>query len=308
MAKYKMEHIKLRDALVGVSVTTATPFSEDIKELDIGGIDKNLRFLVEEGIGLVVPCGNTGEFYSLSESEWTDVVRTTIDAVGSRIAVMAGVGHSIGAAIDMTEQAMALGADGVMIMYPQHVFSSEEGILHYYQQILDASKGIGVVLYKKGPLLSDAVLSRLISHRNLVGVKYSFGRIVDFANSVQKLGRSIVWSCGTAERFAPFFWLAGAQGFTSGLGNFAPHVSKQMFAALGANNFDEAMRIQSMISQLEFLREGRGTANNVPVIKALLDYVGLAGGSCRAPIHPLSDEEREAAIESTEGWDLKFVS
>ncbi|MFW9888923.1 MAG: dihydrodipicolinate synthase family protein, partial [Candidatus Thorarchaeota archaeon] len=124
MAEIKMEHTKLRDALAGVSVTTATPFSEDLKELDIGGIDKNLRFLVEAGIGLVVPCGNTGEFYSLSESEWTDVVRTTIDAIGSKIAVMAGIGHSIGAAIDMMEQAMNLGVEGVMIMYPQHVFSS----------------------------------------------------------------------------------------------------------------------------------------------------------------------------------------
>ena len=303
-----MEHTKLRDALAGVSVTTATPFSENLKELDVDGINKNLRFLVEEGIGLVVPCGNTGEFYSLSESEWTEVVRTTVDAVGSKLAVIAGVGHSLGTAIDMMEQAMNLGAEGAMIMYPQHVFSSEEGILHYYQQILDASNGIGVVLYKKGPLLSDAVLSKLISHKNLVGVKYAFGRIVDFANTVQKLGRTIIWSCGTAERFAPFFWLAGAQGFTSGLGNFAPHVSKEMFEALTTNNFDEAMRIQSMISQLEFLREGRGTANNVPVIKALLDYVGLAGGSCRPPIHALSDEERKAAIESTEGWNLKFVS
>jgi 4-hydroxy-tetrahydrodipicolinate synthase len=303
-----MEHTKLREALAGVSVTTATPFSEDLEELDVGGINKNLRFLVEEGIGLIVPCGNTGEFYSLSESEWTDVVRTTIDAVGSNLAVMAGVGHSIRTAIDMMEQAMNLGAEGVMIMYPQHVFSSEEGILHYYQQILDASNGIGVVLYKKGPLLSDAVLSKLISHKNLVGVKYAFGRIVDFANTVQKLGRSVIWSCGAAERFAPFFWLAGAQGFTSGLGTFAPHVSKQMFEALTANNFDEAMRIQSMISQLEFLREGRGTANNVPVIKALLDYVGLAGGSCRPPIHALSNEERKAAIKSTEGWNLKSVS
>ncbi|MFW9861231.1 MAG: dihydrodipicolinate synthase family protein [Candidatus Thorarchaeota archaeon] len=302
-----MEHTKLRDALAGVSVTSATPFSEDLKILNLDGIKKNLRFLVEEGIGMVVPCGNTGEFYSLSEIEWTDVAQTTIEAAGSKMAVMAGVGHSIGTAIDMMNQAKNLGAEGVMIMYPQHVFSSEEGILRYYQQILDSSKGIGVVLYKKGPLLSDAVLSKLISNKNLVGVKYAFGRIVDFANTVQKLGKSIIWSCGTAERFAPFFWLAGAQGFTSGLGNFAPHIAKQMFEALKTNNFDEAMRVQSMISQLEFLREGRGAANNVPVIKALLDYVGLAGGRCRAPIHTLSEQERNAAIASTEGWDLKFV-
>jgi 4-hydroxy-tetrahydrodipicolinate synthase len=305
LAEFKMEHTKLREALAGVSVTTATPFSDNLKDLDSSGIEENLQFLIEEGIEMVVPCGNTGEFYSLSETEWTDVVRTTVEAAGNKMVVMAGVGHSITTTIDMMSQARNLGAEGVMVMYPQHVFSSEEGILHYYQQILDASDGIGVVLYKKGGLLSDAVLGTLIGHKNLVGVKYAFGRIVDFANTVQTLGKSIVWSCGTAERFAPFFWLAGAQGFTSGLGNFAPHGSKAMYDALKKSDFNEAMRIQNMISALEFIREGRGAANNVPVIKAMLDHVGLAGGACRPPIHPLSDEERAATVESTRSWDLK---
>jgi 4-hydroxy-tetrahydrodipicolinate synthase len=256
---------------------------------------------------MVVPCGNTGEFYSLSESEWTDVVRTTIDSVGGKMVVMAGVGHSITTTVDMMSQAGNLGAEGVMVMYPQHVFSSEEGILNYYQQILDASEDIGVVLYKKGPLLSDAVLGKLIGHKNLVGVKYAFGRIVDFARTVQALGKSIVWSCGTAERFAPFFSLAGAQGFTTGLGNFAPFVSKGLLDALKKNDYNEAMRIQTKISALEYIREGRGAANNVPVIKALLDHVGLIGGSCRAPIHPLSNDERAAAVESTKDWNLKYL-
>ncbi|MHA2071773.1 MAG: dihydrodipicolinate synthase family protein [Candidatus Thorarchaeota archaeon] len=305
MAEFKMEHTKLQEALAGVSVTTATPFSNDLKSLDTNGIARNLQFLIEEGIGMIVPCGNTGEFYSLSESEWTDVVQTSVETAGNKIVVMAGVGHSISTTIDMMSQAKNMGAEGVMVMYPQHVFSSEEGILHYYQQILDASEGIGVVLYKKGALLSDAVLGKLIGHKNLVGVKYAFGRIVDFANTVQTLGKSIVWSCGTAERSAPFFWLAGAQGFTSGLGNFAPYVSKSMFDALEKNDYNEAMRIQNMISALEFIREGRGAANNVPVIKAMLDHVGLAGGACRPPIHPLSDKERAATVESTRSWNLK---
>lgn len=307
LAEFKMEHTRLRNALAGVSVTTATPFSDNLKDLDSSGLVRNLQFLAEEEIGLVVPCGNTGEFYSLSESEWTDVVRTTIETAGNEMVVMAGVGHSITTTIDMMSQAKNLGAEGVMVMYPQHVFSSEEGILRYYQKILDASEGIGVVLYKKGALLTDAVLGKLIDHKNLVGVKYAFGRIVDFANTVQTLGKPIVWSCGTAERFAPFFWLAGAQGFTSGLGNFAPYISKGMFDALKNNDYNESMRIQTKISALEYIREGRGAANNVPVIKALLDHVGLTGGSCRAPIHPLSNDERASAVESTKDWNLKYI-
>ncbi|MFW9846200.1 MAG: dihydrodipicolinate synthase family protein [Candidatus Thorarchaeota archaeon] len=300
-----MEHVKLKEALAGVSVTNPTPFTKDLSQVDTDGLSRNLRFIADEGIGMVVPCGNTGEFYSLSEKEWAEVVRTTVDTIGGRMTVMAGIGHSLTTAIDMLERAAAQGADGVMVMYPQHVFSSEEGILHYYQRILDSAGEIGVVLYKKGPLLSDEVLNKIKDHPRLVGVKYAFGRIVDFARTVQNVGKSITWSCGTSERFAPFFWLAGAEGFTSGLGNFAPHISLQMIDGLRNEKYNEVMRLQEMISPLEFLREGRGAANNVPVVKAMLDHIGLVGGECRPPIHSLTPAERKSVIKATAGWDLK---
>jgi 4-hydroxy-tetrahydrodipicolinate synthase len=300
-----MPATQLKDAMRGVSVTTVTPFSNDLSKVDTEAISRNLSFLDREGVKMVVPCGNTGEFYSLTETEWTEVVKATVDTVSRKMVVMAGVGHSTSTAISMVHRAEELGAEGVMVMYPQHVFVSEEGILNYYREILDANKGIDVVLYKKGPLLSDDVLKKLMTNDRLVGVKYAFGRIVDFARTIQKLGKSIVWSCGTAERFTPFFWLAGAEGFTTGLGNFAPHISLSMFKALRNVDFDETMRYQNLAAPLEFLREERGVANNVPVIKAMLDHVGLVGGSCRPPIHDLNSEEREAVIAATSEWDLK---
>lgn len=299
-----MDIEELKGALRGVSVTTATPFSEDLRHIDRPGLEGNLKYLLSRGITYVVPCGNTGEYYSLSEDEWKQVVDVTLETVGSKMIVMPGVGSSVRTAIDQLGYAEAQGADMVMIMYPQHVFKSEEGLLHYCREILDAADGLGVVLYKKGPLLSDSVLSALVGHRRLVGVKYAFGRIVDFARSVQIVGDEIVWSCGTAERFAPFFWLAGARGFTSGLGNFAPKVTLRMYDALTEQDFSEAMKVQHMISELEFLREGRNAANNVPVVKAGLDHIGLAGGDCRPPIHPLSDSERKSVVEAIQGWQM----
>jgi 4-hydroxy-tetrahydrodipicolinate synthase len=218
--------------------------------------------------------------------------------------VMPGVGNSVTTAISMTKQAESLGAEAVMILYPQHVFSSEEGVVGYYRKILDATK-ISVALYKRGPLLTDAVLKDLLNHKNVVAVKYAFGRVVDFAYSVQALGKRVIWSCGTAERFAPFYWLAGAQGFTSGLGNFAPKVSQRMYDALKRNDYAEAMKVQAMITPFENLREGKGTANNVPVVKAVMDHLGLVGGDCRPPIQLLSVAERKAAVDAVSTWGLK---
>ncbi|RDE16290.1 MAG: dihydrodipicolinate synthase family protein [Candidatus Thorarchaeota archaeon] len=294
----------LQDALRGYCVTTATPFSTDLSQVDINGISTNMSHLKKNGVRLVIPCGNTGEFYSLSEAEWGQVVKATTEACSGKMLVMPGVGNSVTTAISMTKHAESMGAEGVMILYPQHVFSSEEGIVGYYRRILDAAK-IGVTLYKRGPLLTDAVLKELINHRNVVGVKYAFGRVVDFAYSIQTLGKRVIWSCGTAERFAPFFWLAGAEGFTTGLGNFAPRVSQRMFDALKRNDYAEAMKVHALITPFENLREGKATANNVPVVKAMMDYLGLVGGECRPPIQSLTAAERKAAVDAVSTWGLK---
>jgi dihydrodipicolinate synthase/N-acetylneuraminate lyase len=62
------------------------------------------------------------------------------------------------------------------------------------------------------------------------------------------------------------------------------------------------MKVQEMITPLEDLREGRGGANNVPVVKAAMDYMGLRGGFCRPPIHRLTNEERQAIIDIISKW------
>jgi 4-hydroxy-tetrahydrodipicolinate synthase len=288
--------------LKGFSVTITTPFTKDLSQIDVDGLARNVEFLIKHRVPLIIPNGNTGEFYSLSENEWLEVLKTVVEASRDKIPVMSGVGHSIKTAISQINMVRDLGIPAVMVMYPQHVFVSEEGMLDYYRALLDESTGLSVVLYKKGPLLSDAVLAKLLEYDNLVGVKYAFGRIVDFSQTVQKLGHNIIWSCGSAERFAPFFWLIGAKAFTSGLGNFAPDITKQMFDSLNNNDYATAMKIQEKISPLEFLREGHGGANNVPVVKAAMDHMGLVGGLCRPPIHKLSELERTSVINAIRDW------
>ncbi|MGY5857958.1 MAG: dihydrodipicolinate synthase family protein [Candidatus Thorarchaeota archaeon] len=299
-----MDTEKFKEILSGFSVTTTTPFSKDLLDVDLDAIAPNIEYLTKNEVPLIIPNGNTGEFYSLSETEWTQVLQATIESACEKSTIMPGVGHSTKTALSQIETVRKLGAPAIMIHYPQHVFSSEEGLFNYYKAILESARGLNVVLYKKGPLLTDSMLEKLMDFDNLVGVKYAFGRIVDFSRTLKKLGHRIIWSCGTAERFAPFFFLAGAKAFTSGLCNFAPHITKRMFDALEKGDFKEAMEIQRMVTPLEDLREKHGAANNVPVVKTAMDHVGLNGGLCRPPIHKLSDEDQKAVIDAIKNWGL----
>ncbi|MBS3795602.1 MAG: dihydrodipicolinate synthase family protein [Candidatus Thorarchaeota archaeon] len=270
-----MQIKRIQEALHGVAFTTATPFSTNLKRVDTDAITANLEYLIDRGAKLLLPCGNTGEFYSLSEPEWFEVVQTTLNTAEGEAVVMPGVGGSITTAKEQAEFAAESGADAVMVMYPQHVFKSEEGLLNYIRQIAEAAAPSGVILYKKGPLMTDDVLEKLANRDNIVGVKYAYGRIVDFSQTVFRLGDSFIWSCGTAERFAPFYFYAGATGFTTGLGNFAPRISLALYDALVSNDSRTAMSIVEKITPSEDFRENRGKANNVPAVKAAMDYLGL---------------------------------
>ncbi|MHA1290027.1 MAG: dihydrodipicolinate synthase family protein, partial [Candidatus Thorarchaeota archaeon] len=75
-----MEPEKFKEILSGYSVTTTTPFSSDLSSIDSDGIDRNLRFLTDHKVPLLIPNGNTGEFYSLSEEEWFEVLNATINS------------------------------------------------------------------------------------------------------------------------------------------------------------------------------------------------------------------------------------
>ena len=75
-----MEHDKFKEVLSGFSVTTTTPFTDDLTQIDTDAISTNIEFLTKHDVPLIIPNGNTGEFYSLSEREWEIVLRAVMDA------------------------------------------------------------------------------------------------------------------------------------------------------------------------------------------------------------------------------------
>ncbi len=111
---------------------------------------------------------------------------------------------------------------------------------------------------------------------NVVGVKYAVGDVVRFAALVETFrAGDVAWVCGLAEPWAPFFWVAGATGFTSGLANVDPALSLEMLRCLRDGDYDGAMGVWRSVKPFEDLRARRNSANNVPVVKEALAQLGL---------------------------------
>jgi 4-hydroxy-tetrahydrodipicolinate synthase len=280
---------ELRQDLHGVGITPVTPFSSDLTRVDLEGLRANLEYILDRGARLLYPCGNTGEFTSLSFEEWTAVVEATIEVATGRAAVVPGIGHGYTTAREMLRRAASLGANGALVMPPHPTYLADSGLIAFVTSLADED-ALPLVIYKRGGWPSGDGIIELVNHVPVAGVKDGETDISAFARHISASPPSVVWTCGTAERFAPFFAAAGGSGFTSGLGNVAPHLSLDMQRALERGDTAAALEIRERCFDFEEIRARHGSANNVSAVKTALDARGLGGGRVRPPMRDLDEE------------------
>ncbi|MEK6268594.1 MAG: dihydrodipicolinate synthase family protein, partial [Planococcus sp. (in: firmicutes)] len=194
-----------------ISAINMLPFDKETKAINWTGLEENIEFLLQNKMEVIVPNGNTGEFYALTIAEAKETTNKVIELVAGRATVMAGIGYAVETAIELGKAAQEAGADCVMIHQPIHPYITSRGAVTYFKTIIEALD-IPSIIYFKDPHLSDEVLQELAPLEKLVGVKYAINDLPRFAKLVQTVPKeyNIAWICGTAEKWAPFFYNAGA--------------------------------------------------------------------------------------------------
>ncbi|MBA2948368.1 dihydrodipicolinate synthase family protein [Streptomyces himalayensis] len=294
-----------RAALADVVAIPVTPFAGD------GTVDEDahrvlLRRLLDGGVRILTPNGNTGEFYALTPEERRTVTELTIDEVGDRAAILVGVGHDVPTAVAAARHAHEAGAQMVMVHQPVHPYVSEGGWVDYHRAIAEAVPELGVVPYIRNAALSGERLAELgEACPNVIGVKYAVPDAARFAGFARDAGLDrFVWIAGLAEPYAPSYFSAGATGFTSGLVNVAPSVSMNMIEALRSGDYPAAMKVWEQIRRFEELRAAHGSANNVTVVKEALASLGLCRRDVRAPSKVLPEAERAEVAAIAAAWSI----
>ncbi len=224
---------RLKDALATVVAIPVTPF-DAAGDVDWDTHARLIRRLVDGGVTVVTPNGNTGEFYALTQDETRRATESAIKAAEGNAEVLVGVGLDTASAISAARHASDAGASMVMIHQPVHPYLSGDGWIAYHEAIAEAVPDTGVVLYVRDPRINGPLIARLGERcPNVIGVKYAVRDPVLFAAVARDTapGR-FAWLAGLAELTAPGLWPAGARGFTSGLVNVVPALPLSMLAAL----------------------------------------------------------------------------
>ncbi len=301
-----MQFCDLKEAFGALIAIPVTPFSES-GEVDFVSLRRLIDDLVTGGITVVTPNGNTSEFYSLSPNECRSTLKATVEAAGGRALVVAGVGFDVATAAEMARFARQVGADAIMVHQIIHPFSTHQGWVSYHQAIAEAVPELGILPYVRDSRVTpEMVLDLLGSCPNVVGVKYAVPDTLQFASMVHKVGANrLAWVCGIAESWAPFFWVGGARGFTSGLVNVQAKLSLDMLARLRVGDYRGAMQIWSRLKPFEDLRARLNSGNNVSVIKEAMAQLGLCGRTVRPPLSELPERERFEVADILSDWSVR---
>ena len=288
-----MDRARLTEELKTIAAIPVTPFDES-GAVDWAAHRRVIARLVEGGIGVLTPNGNTSEFYALTREECDRAVASTVEVAGRRALVMPGVGFDVARAVALGQGAQRAGARAVMIHQPVHPYQSAEGWVAYHAAIARGLPDLGVVVYLRDPNVTAAMLSQFADAApNFVGVKYAVPNPLQFAAMVSQVGADrLAWACGLAEGWTPFFWPGGAIGFTSGLVNLTTREPFRMLRCLQGGDYAGAMEVWRQVKPFEDLRARRSAANNVPIVKEAMAQLGICGRVVRPPISEVPEGER----------------
>jgi len=279
-----------------VQLVPLTPFSGDGARVLPDALSSLTRWLYDAGIRVFLPGAGTGEFHSLSAEEVVSCISAVRSAVGDDAVVIAPIGMSVSHALSIGKKAVEAGADALLVMPPVHPYPCDAGMREYFRTLMDALP-LPFLAYKKGPSPSDELLGELSRTGRLVGVKYAVNEVDAVTRFIDAHRGQLGIYCGTAERFAPFFHLAGATGYTSGAGNLCPRLTLAMHAALARGDYAQAMRFLRILRPIEDYRARADDSYNISMLKTAIKLTGRDFGPPRPPQRRLTVSE-EAEIRN----------
>lgn len=285
-----------------------TPFDQR------GRVDEELaaslaEHLVELGCDGVLVGGTTAESPTLSDEEKIALVRAVARRVGDRAFVWAGTGtNDTEHTLELTQRAVAEGADGVMLVCPYYNRPPQEGLFRHFSRAAGVA-GVPVMLYnipgRTGVnLLPDTVARLAREVENIVAIKEASGNLDQISTLRRLAPREFVIYSGDDSLTLPILSVGG-QGVVSVAAHLVAPRIRAMIEAYREGRVEEARELH--LQMLPLFKALFVTTNPIPV-KYALRLMGFEVGDCRPPLLPPSPAEQVAVREGLEAVGLLPVS
>lgn len=278
--------------LEGVFPVLVTPMKNQT-DIDWDGYRQNIEHFIEAGVTGIAINGSTGEFVSLTKEERFKAVEVAVDQIKGRMTLIVGTAAETTAeTIIYTQQAEQAGADAALLINSYYAHPKDEEIYVHFKSVAESVK-FPIMIYNN-PFTSgvdiglETILKVGRDVPNITHIKESSGSIGKARDIVRQGQNDIEVFCGS-EDLAIESLLVGAVGWISVSGNIVPELVTKLYSQVKEGNLEAAWAIYDRLLPLCAFLEGSG--KYVQITKRAMELKGWAGGPCRLPRLPLTEEE-----------------
>jgi 5-dehydro-4-deoxyglucarate dehydratase len=270
-----------------------THFAENF-EFQPKPYQEHVAWLLSHNPAGLFAAGGTGEFFSLTLSEFSSVVRAAVAQTAKQVPLVAGCGYGTAMAKEFAQAAEEAGADGILLLPPYLVGSEQAGLAAHVEAVCASTK-LGVIMYNRdNAVLDDASLEGLcIRCPNLVGFKDGVGDIERMTRIYARLGDRLTYIGGlpTAETFALPYLELGVTTYSSAIFNFLPNFALEFYAAVRRRDHAAVFAglRELVLPYIQIRNRRKGYA--VSIVKAGMKAVGRPAGPVRSPLTDLTEAE-----------------
>lgn len=273
----------------GSGVAIVTPFHAD-GSINYNKLEEMIDFHCNNGTDSIVICGTTGESATMTEAEHVECIKKAVEFTKGRIPVVAGTGSNCTqTAIELSKEAEAAGADGLLIVTPYYNKCTQQGLAQHYTAVAKEVK-TPIIMYsvasRTGVNIAPETAASLVKNvDNIVGIKEASGNIGQVAKIMNLTDGKIDLYSGNDDQIVPLMSLGGI-GVISVLANVAPQQTHDICAKYLAGDVKESAKLQ--LKAIPLVDALFSEVNPIPVKKAL-NLMGMEVGPLRMPLTEMTD-------------------
>lgn len=273
----------------GAGVAIVTPMNPD-GSVNYEKYRELIDWQIENGTDAIITCGHHRRIlYPWTRGAYRRHAHGSGAGAG-RVPVISGTGSNDTAyCIELSKEAEALGADGLLLVTPYYNKASQKGLILHYTAIADAVN-LPIILYnvpsRTGVEMKPKTIAELAKHPRIVGVKEANGNI-SAAAQVAALCDIDMYS-GNDDQIVPLLSLGG-KGVISVLSNILPRPTHDICAKWFAGDVQGSRDLQ--LQYLELANALFTDVNPIPIKEAMnlmgmqvgrLPVAAVRHGRCRA--------------------------
>ncbi|WP_394817672.1 5-dehydro-4-deoxyglucarate dehydratase [Streptomyces doebereineriae] len=269
----------------GVLSFPLTSFHDD-GTLDPDGFRAHVAAQIATGPGALFPACGTGEFFSLDEDEYRQVVTIAVEEAGGRLPVVAGTGYGWAQAVRFARIAEEAGADALLVLPHYLVAAPQDGLVAQLEHIAARTR-LPLIAYQRGQVAFGVDAFRRVAEiPGVIGLKDGHSDLDRLQRLTLAAPEGFLFFNGasTAEIQARAYATVGVPAYSSAVHAFAPEIANAFFTALrDGDDGTVGKLLRDFYVPLVELRD-RVPGYAVSLVKAAARLRGRPVGPVRAPL------------------------